>query len=66
MRNWITNLIMFGMAAALLWQFYHIAVYGSFVGAEPNTLILALEIALFLGIIIFAIINLTMVIRRRH
>lgn len=57
MRQVITNLIMVGEAVAFLALFLSILKYGSVLIQEPNMVILALEIAMMVGFIVFGLLN---------
>ena len=64
MREWMTNAFLFGLALAFLAHFMMIAVHGQVTIAEPNSLMLGLEIAAMVGVMIFAIINMIRIVRR--
>lgn len=58
MRAGITNALLLGSASALLVHFVLIAIYGYQLIAEPNPVILAIEIVGMFAIILFAFLNL--------
>jgi len=57
MREIVANALVIGLSVAFLWHFSLIVIYGAFITREPNTLILGLEIAMMVGFIIFASLN---------
>lgn len=58
MRAVITNVLLLGTASALLVHFVLIGIYGYQLIAEPNPVILAVEIVGMLAIVSFALVNL--------
>lgn len=66
MREWMTNAFLLGLALAFLVHLIMIAVRGQVTIAEPNPLILGLEIAAMIGIMTFTIINMVKIARRRR
>ena len=57
MGVFITNLLVISLSAAFLCHFSLIAIWERVIIQEPNVLILGLEIAMMVGFIIFAILN---------
>jgi hypothetical protein len=57
MRHAISNGLIIGLSAALLWHFSNIWRYGQYVVGEPNIVIRSLETAGLLAIFIFGISN---------
>ena len=56
-REYITNVLLIGLALAFLIHFLLIVCYGEFYVREPNILILVLEIAGITAIIVLAVQN---------
>lgn len=63
LRAILTNLLVLGMAIAFLVHFCLIAAYGAVTIYEHNTLVLALEIAFFSAVIVFAVLNIIKIFR---
>ncbi|MBA7692023.1 hypothetical protein ES703_100581 [subsurface metagenome] len=63
MRECCTNLMVVCLSTALLYHFSLIAIRGTVTIREPNTLTLGLEMAVLVGLIIFAIFNLVRKVR---
>ena len=55
MKEVISDLLVMGMSAALLWHFSNIWRYGQHLIQEPNIIILSLETAMFLLILAFGV-----------
>lgn len=64
MRDFLTNLFMIGMAIAFLWHFSIIAISGSIITREPSLAVLAFEITLLVGFVIFGLLNIVRILRR--
>ncbi len=58
MRAVITNALLLGTASAFLVHFVLIGIYGYQIIAEPNPVILAVEIVSMFAIVLFASLNL--------
>ncbi len=65
MREFIANLIVICLSLGVLFHFYLIATRGAFTIYESNTLILSLEVAMFTGFVLFAILNIIKAVRDR-
>jgi len=59
MREIAANVLVVGLSIGILFHFYRIISEGSVTIYETNTLILSLEIAMFIGFIAFAVVNIT-------
>lgn len=57
MREIAANVLIIGLSIGILYHFYLIITEGSVTIYEPNTLILSVEIAMFIGFIAFALVN---------
>lgn len=64
MREIMANVIILALASAFLAHFALIVKYGGYFIREPNLAILSLEIALLIGIMAFAILNIIRRLRR--
>jgi len=60
----ISNTLVVGMSAALLWHFPNIWRYGQHLIQEPNIIILSLETAVLLLILAFGVFRLVVDFRR--
>jgi len=60
----ISNTLVVGMSAALLWHFSNILRYGQHLIQEPNIIILSLETAVLLLILAFGVSRLVVDFRR--
>jgi len=60
----ISNTLVVGMSAALLWHFSNIWRYGQHLIQEPNIIILSLETAVLLLILAFGVFRLVVDFRR--
>ncbi|MBA7591048.1 hypothetical protein ES708_33196 [subsurface metagenome] len=58
MRAVITNVLLLGIASAFLVHFVLIGIYGYQIIAEPNPVILRLEIVGMFAVVLFALVNL--------
>lgn len=63
MREWLANFIVLGLSAVFLWLFILIAIQETVTIQEPNPIILGLEIAIFVGFIAFAVVNMVGLLR---
>ena len=57
MRQAIAGCLLIGSGIALTWIFTSIYVYGKFIVIEPNNWILAVELAMSLGIIVYGVVR---------
>jgi len=60
----ISNALVVGMSAALLWHFSNIWRYGQHLIQEPNVIILSLETVVLLLILAFGVFRLVVDFRR--
>ena len=64
-RTYFTNVLVVALSVSLLCHLVLIAIYGKLVIIEPSFIILGAEIALFIGIIAFAIGNIVKLVRSK-
>jgi len=64
MMGVISNALVVGMSAALLWHFSNIWRYGQHLIQEPNVIILSLETVVLLLILAFGVFRLVVDFRR--
>ncbi len=64
MRECLTNIVMIAVTIAWFVPFYQIVTQGIVYADEPNTFILASEVALLIAIVAFGVVNLVKIMRR--
>jgi len=64
MRVMIIHILLIGMSAAFLWLFSNIVKFKGVVLQEPIIPVLYLEVVVFSGCLIFAIVSLVKLVRR--
>jgi len=62
-RTYFANVLVVALAISLLCHLILIAIYGKLVILEPSSIILGVEIAMFVGIIAFAVSNIVKLVR---
>ena len=63
-KDFLSDTLIIGMSAAILWHFSAIWRYGQYLAQEPNIVIRSTETAEFLAILVFGIYKFTYDIRR--
>jgi len=64
-RTYFANALVVALSVSLLCHLALIAIYGKLVIVEPSSIILRAEIAMFIGIIAFAVSNIVKLVRSK-